>query len=80
MARKKVYEPKAVPSTIAAKVKLTIKIKDNFISVEGYEERTVPPDAVDVDMEKEWQFLYEELESTVDEEMANYIDEMQSKK
>ena len=78
--RKKVYVPKAVPTTISAKVKLTVKIKDNYFSVEGNEERTIPVEAKDVDLSKEWDLLWEDVETVCDNELANIISEMRGKK
>lgn len=76
MAKRKVYVPKAVPTTISARVKLTVKIKDNYFSVEGNEERTIPVEAADVDLGKEWDLLWQDVETVCEDELGNIIDEM----
>lgn len=65
------YESKATVTTIKATSKVTLKIKDNFFSVEYTEERTVPDvDGVDIDAEREC--LFEDVNSVVDTQ-ANEI-------
>ena len=76
MARQKAtYTPKAVPTSISARVKLTLKVRDNFISVEGNEERTVPQD-VDVNMGKEWEALWDDVYATCDDALADILKDM----
>lgn len=67
MARK-MYVSKAKTTVISADVKMTVKIRDNYYSVAGHEERSVPPDD-DVELDKEWEFLYEELYNEVEMEL-----------
>ena len=65
------YESKATVTTIKATSKVTLKIKDNFFSVEYAEERTVPDvDGVDIDAEREC--LFEDVNNVVDTQ-ANEI-------
>lgn len=56
-AKKEVYVQKAVTTGISADVKMTIKIRDNYYSVNAHEDRTVP-DSPDVNLHKEWVLLY----------------------
>lgn len=63
MARK-MYVPKGVTTSISADIKMTVKIRDNYYSVAGYEERSLPA-TEDVELEKEWEFLYDELYNEV---------------
>ena len=77
--RQKKYVPKAKTTTISAHVKMTLKVRDNFISVEGAEERSVP-DEEDVNVGKEWDALWDSVFSTCDEEMALILQDMKAKK
>lgn len=81
MARRKseVYEVQAETTSISARVKLTLKVRDNFISVEGNEERTVPQN-VRVNMGKEWEALWASVYATCDEEIANILQDMKTGK
>lgn len=73
--KRAIYEQKAITSSISAKVKLTMKINDNYISVEGNEERTVP-DTTGVNMDKEWRFLWDNVYDVCDAELAKILKEM----
>lgn len=66
--RKKVYTQQAVTTTITADVKMTIKIGDNYYSVNTREERSVPETA---DVEREWDFLYESVYNKCGSEILN---------
>lgn len=63
MARK-MYVSKGVTTSISADIKMTVKIRDNYYSVAGHEERSLPA-TEDVELEKEWEFLYDELYNEV---------------
>lgn len=63
MARK-MYVPKGVTTSISADIKMTVKIRDNYYSIAGHEERSLPA-TEDVELEKEWEFLYDELYNEV---------------
>lgn len=78
-AKKPAYVPKATTTTISARVKLTVKIKDNFISVEGNEERSVP-NTSDVNVGKEWDVLWEDVYEVCDKELSQIVKEMTRKK
>ena len=78
-ARQKKYVPKAKTTTISAHVKMTLKVRDNFISVEGQEERSVP-DEEGVNVGKEWEALWDDVYASCDEEMALILKDMKVKK
>lgn len=59
------YEPKAVISKIQATSRMSLKVKDNFFTVEYSEERVIP-DLEDVDIEQEKAALWEAVNSEVD--------------
>ena len=67
----KPYESVAKITTIAATSRASVKIKDNYFTVEYHEERAIP-DVEEVDIEKERQFLWD----TVNAECDNQIDEI----
>lgn len=60
----KMYVPKGITTSISADIKMTVKIRDNYYSVAGHEERSLPA-TEDVELEKEWEFLYDELYNEV---------------
>jgi hypothetical protein len=76
MARRKDnYTPKAPTTSISARVKLTLKVGEHYVSVEGTEERSVPnTDTVNVG--KEWEHLWDDIYTTCDEEIALIVDDM----
>ena len=59
------YEVKGVPTKITATSRVAIKIKDNYYTVECSEERSIP-DVEGVDIEKERQALFDDVNATVD--------------
>ena len=77
--RQKKYVPKAKTTTISAHVKMTLKVRDNFVSVEGQEERSVPTDE-DVNVGKEWEALWDSVYATCDEEMTLILKDMKVRK
>ena len=64
-------ESKAIPTTIKATSRVAIKIKDNFYTVEYSEERTIPDE--DVDMEFERSVLWDDVNTTVDNQCAEIL-------
>jgi len=70
-AKEKAYESIAKITVIAATSRASVKIKDNYFTVEYHEERAIP-DVTGVDIEKERQFLWD----TVNAECDNQIDEI----
>lgn len=59
------YEPKAVISKIQATSRMSLKVKDNYFTVEYSEERIIP-DLEGVDIEQEKAALWEAVNSEVD--------------
>ena len=59
------YEVKGVPTKITATSRVAIKIKDNYYTVECSEERSIP-DVEGVDIDKERQALFDDVNATVD--------------
>ena len=59
------YEVKGVPTKITATSRVAIKIRDNYYTVECSEERSIP-DVEGVDIEKERQALFDDVNATVD--------------
>lgn len=69
------YESKANPKQFGAVSRVSVKIENNFYTFESSLTKEFPND-IDIntiDMEKEWQLLWEELNSEVD----NQINETQ---
>lgn len=66
------YESKAKVNTIKADSKITIKIKDNFYSVNYSEERTIP-DVEGVDIKQERQMLWDDVNNIVDNQAAEIL-------
>ena len=68
--KKKAYESKARITTIAATSRASVKIKDNFFTVEYHEERVIPEvDGVDINVEREllWNTVNAECDNQVEE-------------
>ena len=59
------YEVKGVPTKVTATSRVAIKIKDNYYTVECSEERSIP-DVEGVDIDKERQALFDDVNATVD--------------
>lgn len=59
------YEVKGISTKITATSRVAIKLKDNYYTVECSEERSIP-DVEGVDIEKERQALFDDVNSTVD--------------
>ncbi len=68
---KKAYESKAITTTIKASSRASIKVGDNFYTIEWTEERTVPEDC---DIEKERTFLWETCNEEVDGQIQDILD------
>ena len=63
---------KAKVTTIKATSRAAIKVKDNFYTVEYSEERTIP-DVDDVDMDAERTALWDDVNTTVDNQCEEII-------
>lgn len=72
------YEVKGVPTKITATSRVAIKIKDNYYTVECSEERAIP-DVDGVDIERERQALFEDVNTTVDDQIADIYDTFKKK-
>lgn len=59
------YEPKARISKIQATSRMSLKVKDNYFTVEYTEERAIP-DIEGVDIEQEKQALWDAVNNEVD--------------
>ena len=64
-------ESKAIITTIRATSRASVKVRDNFYTVEYSEERAIPNDE-DIDIEAERQMLWD----TVNSECDNQIEEI----
>ena len=64
------YTSKSTVTSIKATSKVTLKIRDNFFSVEYTEERTVP-DVDGVDIEAERECLFEDVNAVVDQQASD---------
>ena len=64
------YEVKGISTKITATSRVAIKIKDNYYTVECSEERSIP-DVEGVDIEKERQALFDDVNATVDEQIED---------
>lgn len=71
MAEKKtkeeVYEPKAVINKIQATSRMSIKVKENFFTIEYSEERVIP-DIEGVDINKEREALWDAVNGQCDDQ------------
>ena len=63
------YESKAIITTIRATSRASIKVRDNFFTVEFCEERMIP-DVKGIDIEEERALLWD----TVNDECDNQVD------
>lgn len=71
------YTSKAITTQIKATSRVSVKIRENFYTLEYTEERTVPQ-VEGVDLEKERELLWDKVNSEVDvamEETINYVNE-----
>lgn len=64
-------ESKAIITKISATSRASVKVRDNFYTVEYSEERTIPDD-IEVDIDAERQMLWD----TVNGECDNQIEEI----
>lgn len=66
------YVSKAITTIIKASSKTTIKIRDNFYSIEYTEERVIP-DVPDIDIEKERVILFDDVNAIVDSQAEDIV-------
>ena len=62
------YEQKAITTTIRATSRASVKMGNDFYTLEYCEERTIP-DVEGVDLETEKKFLWEDVNSEVDHQV-----------
>ena len=67
------YESKAKTTRIVATSRASIKIKENFYTIEYSEERSVP-DVEDVDIEAEKKILWDSANATVDDQIQSIVE------
>ena len=72
------YEVKGVPTKVTATSRVAIKIKDNYYTVECSEERSIP-DVEGVDIEKERQSLFDDVNATVDGQIEDIYNTFKKK-
>ena len=78
--KKKVYESKAVTTSIRATSRASIKLGDNFFTVEYCEERSIPEDAnVEEERKLLWDVVNTECDNQIDE-IHNMYKEMKNSK
>lgn len=63
----------AQTTLIKAVSKCTVKIKDNFYSVEYSEERSLPENVDDNTLDNERRLLWEDVNKTVDEQVIDIV-------
>ena len=66
------YEPKAVTTSIKATSRASVKVRDNFYTIEYAEERTIP-DLPDIDIEQEKSYLWDSVNSQCDEQIEEIV-------
>ena len=67
------YEQKAVTTTIKALSRASVKIRDNFYTIEYCEERVIP-DLPDVDLEEEKRMLWDTVNGEVDAQIEDIVE------
>ena len=67
MAKKKEYVSMMATTEISASSKIAMKIKDNYYTIQASETKTVIDDG-GIDMDKEWDILFDELNEVVDKQ------------
>ena len=66
------YQSKATISSIRATSRASIKVRDNFYTVEYSEERTLPTD-IEYDIDKEREILWNTVNDEVDKQIEDII-------
>ena len=66
------YESKAITTQIRATSRVSAKIGDDFYTLEFTEERTIP-DVEGVDLEKERELLWDDVNYSVDTQLQDTI-------
>ena len=66
------YISHAAVTEISATSRCAVKVNDNFYTIEASETRAIVDEA-GVDMDKEWSFLFDELNTVVDNQCQEII-------
>ena len=66
------YQSKATISSIRATSRASVKVRDNFYTVEYSEERTLPTD-IEYDIDKEREILWNTVNDEVDKQIEDII-------
>ena len=66
------YVSKAITTQIRATSRASVKVRDNFYTVEYTEERTIP-DVDGVNLEEERKLLWNDVNDTVDSQIEDII-------
>lgn len=65
------YESKAKTTKITATSRSSIKIRDNFYTIEASEERTILEDEADI--EAEWNMLFDSVNAIIDSQIEDIV-------
>ena len=66
------YKSKCLPSEISATSRTSVKVKDNFYTIEVSETRLVTT-TEDINMSEEYKILFDELNEIVDDQVTDII-------
>lgn len=66
------YQQKAVTTKIVATSRSSVKVRDNFYTIECTEERSIP-EVEDVDVQHEWNLLFDSVNQVVDNQIAEIV-------
>ena len=66
------YEIKAITKTIKATSRASVKVGESYYTVEYSEERIIP-DIEGIDIEKERQFLWEDINAECDNQIEDIL-------
>lgn len=66
------YESKAITTQIRATSRASVKVRDNYYTVEYSEERTIP-DVEGVNLEEEKRILWDDVNGEVDAQIEDII-------
>ena len=66
------YQQKAVTTKIVATSRSSVKVRDNFYTIECTEERSIP-EVEEVDVQHEWNLLFDSVNQVVDNQIAEIV-------
>ena len=72
MAKKKEYQSLGVTTSIAVTSRASVKVSDNYYTIEYHEERQIP-DLPEVDIVKERKLLWDDCNTEVDNQIEDII-------